>query len=70
MPPVVSDAGTNLFSTAYVQGFDCLVFFEAHGEVYGAFRGYSVVTVERHKSRKQPKMVCWSVREAIITCYF
>lgn len=53
MPPIAREARTNLFSAAYIQGFDCLVYFEAHGEVDRSFRGYSVVTVARNKSRKQ-----------------
>lgn len=58
MPPVVSEAGTNLFSAAYVQGFDCLVYFEAHGEVDGSFRGYSIVTVAGQEIQKTSVLEC------------
>lgn len=55
MPPIAFEARTNLFSTAYIQGFDCLVYFEAHGEVDGSFRGYSVVTVARKQNAENKK---------------
>ena len=60
LPPFSFEARTNLFSTAYVQGFDGLVYFEAHGEMDGSFRGYSVVTVARNKCRGK-KCACVGV---------
>lgn len=50
MPPFAFEARTNLFSTAYIEGFDCLVYSEARGEADGSFRGYSVVTVAETKA--------------------
>lgn len=58
MPPVAFETRTNLFSTAYIQGFDGLVYSEAHGEADGSFRGYLVVAAARDKCTKKYKQQC------------